>query len=540
MAVAGSGSLSGMTRLEDVEAALRAGDMTRAMRLSEAAVAAGAEHPTLLSLAGLKRMGGGDNAAALPLLIRARELAPRHVGVLDALGQCLTRLGRSREAVAVFDAALAIAPDARLHFNKAMALEDLSALGEARAGFERAVALVPTHAEALARLAVLAAQRGETGAAREWAMRAIRIDPREPVAHIALAMAALEEKNLAAAEAQIHILLQMPDLSAVNLAIVHGLAGDILDGQDRPAEAFAAYSAAKSTLRSAYAPLMRGESAQARERRLVDYFRDAEPGSWHAIKPPAPRTHVFLVGFPRSGTTLLEQVLAAHPDMEAMEERACLADSAAEFFGANEDLDRLAALCDADLTPWRAAYWNRVAEAGRMPSKPVFIDKMPLNAVFLPLIARLFPSAKIVFALRDPRDVVLSCFRRRFGMNTGMFEFTSLDSTAAYYAAVMDLIAIYREKLALDMLETRHEHLIADFRGQARRLCEFLGVEFRSEMENFAAQARAQNIDTPSSAQVARGLSAAGLGQWRRYRPQLAPILPLLAPFVARLGYPET
>lgn len=525
--------------LHAVEAALRGGDMPEAMRLSDEAVMAGAEHPTLLSLAGLRRMNVGQDDSALPLLRRARELAPRHVGVLDALGQCLTHLDRAREAVCVFDAALAVAPDARLHVNRAMALESLSELDAARAGFEQALMLQPGHAEALARLASLAVQRGDTKAARDLANRALAANRHEPAALVALASAALEEKDYAIAEAQIIALMQVPNLSPVNQALAHGLAGDVLDAQDKPAAAFAAYTASKDTLRALYAPLMTGESVRDREARLARYFRAADPAQWRGEKKVAPLTHVFLVGFPRSGTTLLEQVLASHPHVAAMEERACLVDSALEFFGSDAALDRLAALTDSELEYWRAAYWRRVAETEPKLARPVFIDKMPLNLVFLPLIAKLFPAAKILLALRDPRDVVLSCFRRRFGMNAGMYEFTSLETSAAYYAAVMDLMDVYREKLALDVIETRHENLIADFDGETARLCEFLGLAFRDEMRGFAGRARAQNIDTPSGAQVARGLNSRGVAQWRRYDEQLAPILPVLAPFVARFGYPE-
>lgn len=525
--------------LHAVEAALRGGDMPGAMRLSDEAVMAGAEHPTLLSLAGLRRMNMGRDDSALPLLQRARELAPRHVGVLDALGQCLTHLDRAREAVAVFDAALAAHADARLHVNRAMALESLSELDAARAGFEQALQLQPGHAEALARLASLAVQRGDTKAARDLANRALAANRHEPAALVALASAALEEKDYAIAEAQIIALMQVPNLSPVNQALAHGLAGDVLDAQDKPAAAFTAYTASKDTLRALYAPLMTGESVRDREARLARYFRAADPAQWRGEKKVAPLTHVFLVGFPRSGTTLLEQVLASHPHVAAMEERACLVDSALEFFGSDAALDRLAALTDSELEYWRAAYWRRVAETEPKLARPVFIDKMPLNLVFLPLIAKLFPAAKILLALRDPRDVVLSCFRRRFGMNAGMYEFTSLETSAAYYAAVMDLMDVYREKLALDVIETRHENLIADFDGETARLCEFLGLAFRDEMRGFAGRARAQNIDTPSGAQVARGLNSRGVAQWRRYDEQLAPILPVLAPFVARFGYPE-
>jgi tetratricopeptide (TPR) repeat protein len=529
--------------LSAVEAALWASDLSRAMQLSDDAVTRGAGHPTLLGLAGLKHMHAGDNHAALPLLLRAREQAPRHADLLNALGECFSRLGRSREALDVFDSALKVAPEARFHFGRAMALEELSQLDAARSGFEQVVALNPAHVDALARLALLALQRGDAASARNLAEKALAIAPHDATARIVLAHAALEQKDMAAAEQQVSILVRDPSLGPVNRAYAMSLAGDILDAQDRTSEAFAAYAASKAIQRDAFAAQMEGvESVAMREQRLADYFRRAEPASWRASVdgPGGPHTHVFLVGFPRSGTTLLEQVLAAHPDVAAMEERTCLMDSAAAFFGSDAGLDRLAALPDGELAHWRELYWKRVGEAGVQPSKPVFVDKMPLNAVFLPLVAKLFPGAKILFALRDPRDVVLSCFRRRFAMNAGMYEFTSLETTAAYYGTVMRLMDIYREKLALDVFETRHESLVRDFDGEAGSVCDFLGVEFRDEMRAFANRARAQTIDTPSGAQVARGLNTQGLDQWRRYATQLQPVLPWLAPFAARFGYPET
>lgn len=523
-----------------VEAALWGADLPKAMGLAKDAVGRGAGHPTLLGLAGLGHMHAGDNQNALPLLLRARELTPQHVDLLNALGECFSRLGRSREAVEAFDSALKLAPDPRLHFGRALALEDLSELDAARAGFEQVLALNPAHAEALSRLAVLAGQRGDTRGARDLAAKALAIDPRDPAARIALAGAALQEKDMPVAEMQVSALLQDPGLGPVNRAFALSLAGDILDSKDRTDEAFAAYGASKALQRDSFAPAMEGlETVRAREIRLAEYFRRADAAQWQAAASPPARTHVFLVGFPRSGTTLLEQVLAAHPDVAAMEERACLTDSAVEFFGSNTGLDRLANLTDAELQPWRQAYWKRVAESGPVLTRAVFVDKMPLNAVFLPLIAKLFPRAKILLALRDPRDAVLSCFRRRFAMNAGMFEFTGLDTSAAYYVAVMSLVEVYREKLSLDLLETHHENLVTDFDRQAKLLCDFLGLEFREEMRAFAARAAAQNIDTPSGAQLARGLSQAGLAQWRRYEPQMQPVLPMLAPFVTRFGYPE-
>jgi hypothetical protein len=102
----------------------------------------------------------------------------------------------------------------------------------------------------------------------------------------------------------------------------------------------------------------------------------------------------------------------------------------------------------------------------------------------------------------------------------------------------MELMQVYRDRLALDLFEARHESLVEDFDGEVGWLCDFLGLEFRNEMRAFAG--RGQNIDTPSSPQLARGLSDAGMAQWRRYVAQLQPVLAVLAPFAARFGYPES
>ena len=532
--------LDAAAALTAAEAALWASDLPKAMQLSEDAVRVGANHPTFLGLAGLARMQAGDNHNALPLLQRARQQTPRHVDLLYALGECLTRLGCPREALDPFDTAIAIAPEARLHFARAMALEDLSELDGARVGFEQALALNPAQSEALSRLALLAVQRGDVREARALAERALAIDPKDAAARIALAGAALEQKDIATAEMAVSALVQDGTLGPVNRTFAFSLAGDILDAQDRTAEAFTAYAASKAIQRDAFLSSIQGvERVLARETRLAHYFRRID--HWPSAQPPqgGPHTHVFLVGFPRSGTTLLEQVLASHPHVAAMEERPCLIDSATAFFGADANLDRLAALSDAQLQSWRELYWKRVAQTETALTKSVFLDKLPLNAVFLPLIARLFPRAKILLALRDPRDVVLSCFRRRFVMNAGMFEFTELENTAVYYDAVMTLVELYRSKLVLDVAEARHESLVANFEAEATRLCALLGLEFDEALRAFAGRARRQNIDTPSSAQVARGLSDAGVAQWRRFGPQLEPVFPILAPFVARFGYPE-
>ena len=164
------------------------------------------------------------------------------------------------------------------------------------------------------------------------------------------------------------------------------------------------------------------------------------------------------------------------------------------------------------------------------------IDKLPLNTTALPVISKLFPRAKVLFALRDPRDVVFSCFRRRFQINSAMFEFLDIQDAAAYYDEVMTLMRTYRKVLQLTVREVRHEAMVANFAAEVRAVLEFLGLYWDPGVERFAEKVPA-DPRTPSDVQLARGLNADGVGQWRRYEQQIAPILPILQKWAVEFGY---
>jgi hypothetical protein len=273
---------------------------------------------------------------------------------------------------------------------------------------------------------------------------------------------------------------------------------------------------------------------------MADEFLDTSAESWAApgrgsITTPA-RGHAFLTGFPRSGTTLLEQVIATHPDMAALGERPVMLDAEVEFISGTGGIQRLAAAPSAVLEPFRDSYWRRVRQFGVEPAGKVFVDKHPLAAMRLPLMWKMFPQARIVFALRDPRDVVLSCFRRSFNMNANMYEFNTLEGAAHLYDAVMSSARVYMERLPLEVLRIRHEDVVADFDRASKSLCDFLGVDWTPALREFASTRR--SVATPSGAQIVRGLNEDGLGHWRHYAFALEPVLPILQPWIEAYGYP--
>jgi hypothetical protein len=326
--------------------------------------------------------------------------------------------------------------------------------------------------------------------------------------------------------------------------------GDALDLQDRPAEAFRAYMAANAGFDELYRdrilawsdPKSATPGAAIVAERTLEFFSDASDQVWSRFSGSGARSsslrgHVFVVGFPRSGTTLLGQVLGSHPDVVTVDERELLADAAFAFGRDREGLARLAEVSEAELEAYRALYWRRVAQVGVEIEGKVLVDKLPMNILALPLIAKLFPNAKIVTARRDPRDVVLSCLRRRFVIGPSTMEFLTLEGASRLYDLVMRLDILFERHLNLRRRVHVHERLIETFGGETRALCEFLDLPWRTEMEDFADRARSSGVATPSAPQIVRGVNADGVGVWRRYAAEIRPVLPQLEPWAIRFGY---
>jgi len=535
----------GQAMLDQVSAAVGANNLKRAADIADAALSAGNRHPAFFNARALLAQSQGNQQAALDEFEKALVLTPQDPLVLKAIGLCLVRLNRPQEGISRFDTALRFEPnDAQTYYFKGWALAADGDQNGAKRAYERAIALQPIYPEALAALATIAARSGDRGVARQLANRALMANPQEPAAIVALAICDLAEGEHRAAERRLKAMIDDRNVVGHPRALALGYYADALDGQGRFAQAFAAYRSRNEELRSINAARLSGQKTRSVVESLTDYLRKTPAELWN-ISPggeaaPRAREHVFLMGFLRSGTTLLEQVLAVHPEIVHLEERETLIDASRTYLRSNDALDRLAALSGDELDRLRAQYWRRVESAGVNPRRKVFIDKQPLNVFNLPIIARLFPRAKILFAIRDPRDVVLSCFRRHFDVNAVMFEFLDLEDGARFYSAVMDLAEAARAKLPLDLLEHRYEDMIADFEGRIRRVCDYLGIEWTDEMRDFSTAAQNRSIRSPSASQVRRDLYRSAVESWRNYAPQMAPTLPVLEPWVQRFGYPPS
>jgi len=263
------------------------------------------------------------------------------------------------------------------------------------------------------------------------------------------------------------------------------------------------------------------------------------PASLSGDGLPAP---VFLLGFLRSGTTLTEQVLGAHPAVMATDESGIvheltqeLARSAAVADDVPAALRKIGLEQARDL---RRFYWTRMRdEYGEAVMHRRVVDKNALNTIELGLISVLFPEARILFALRDPRDVCLSCFMQAFTPAPATVNLLSWEGIARQYAAVMDYWLYLKDRIQPRYLELRYEDTVGDFEATYRRVFDLLGVDWHPEVIAFHEKARGRYISTPSFAAVTQPLYSSAVARWRRYEKHFSSILPRLQRFIDAFGY---
>ncbi|MEQ1753947.1 MAG: sulfotransferase [Micropepsaceae bacterium] len=497
--------------------------------------------PNALMILGLVHLEQGDAAGAVECLTHAKRLNPGHIHVLTNLGVALRAQGRLLEAQLNLEAAVQIDPAfAPAHNNLGNVHLDLEQREEAVRSYERAVALQPMNADALANLARLAEEGHRLEDAAALSSRALSVIPGHVQASLTRARVRQRQGDLSGAVTEFQTLLSGSQVPPNVRSIAHGYLGECLERLSRYSDAFAQFQLSNEVQQHLHENAFGGDGDYLSPKRvdeLIAFMARADARLWSA-SPPVERVPVFLVGFPRSGTTLLDQILSSHPQITVLEERDTFIDVCKALMVPGDKFDFWADLASHQVEHLRALYWRQV-ETGMKGQviKPVFVDKLPLNAVMLPLIHRLFPTAKIILALRDPRDAVLSSFQQRFGMNAAMFQMLRLDTAAAYYDKVFSLVRLCSERLPLTVFRIRYEDLVADFDREIGGLLQFLELGWDDNVRNYVVTAKSRRLNTPSATQVVQPIYSSSVGKWRNYQPQMVGILPVLAPWVAAFGY---
>jgi tetratricopeptide (TPR) repeat protein len=255
--------------------------------------------------------------------------------------------------------------------------------------------------------------------------------------------------------------------------------------------------------------------------------------------PALEESPVFIVAFPRSGTTLLELTLDSHPLLASMDEQPfvqnALDDMVAEGVSYPE---RMAGLTPAQLDSIRAKYWERVRRKVTLEPGQRLVDKNPLNILRLPVIRRLFPNAPLILAVRHPCDVMLSCFMQHFRTPDFAFLCSDLQSLAVGYSRSFDFWYQQKELLAPKSLELRYETFAQNFAAETRAILEFLALPWNDAVLRPQDTARDKRfISTPSYSQVIEPVSNKSVGRWHSYERGLSSVVPIIEPYLRRWRY---
>jgi tetratricopeptide (TPR) repeat protein len=502
-------------------AAHQAGDLRKAAAAFQQALAAAPKHAAATRMLAEVMTDQGRFAEAMQLAQRVLAADQGDDGAWYALANAQRLGGAPAAAVASYERVLARQPGfaGALH-GLGLALRALAQDEAAAARFAEAARAAPGWAPAWQELGMSLAVLGRLGPAAAALRRAVAIDPGLAAARRHL----LAIQPDAAAIPELTRLLADPGTGPAARVETGFALGRLLDGAGQYDAAFAAFAAANRTLRS-----LQEAAGQrfdgARLRRDVDRLIAAFPAGGFAGRVGGAETElpVFIVGMPRAGTSLVEQILASHAQVFG----------AGELRGIGEIALRLgwapgAAWTPAALGGAAAEYLTaRAAEAGdalRVPALRI-IDKMPDNIFQLGLIATLFPQARVIFCERDALDTCFSCFTQRFAEPHG-FD-TDLADCGLRYREVARLTRHWHAVLPLPMLRVSYEALVADPDAQARRLVDFLGLDWDPSCLAFHEAARP--VRTASWAQVRKPVYASAVGRARHYAGHLGPLVAALA-----------
>lgn len=570
------------TQMQAAIGAYQAGNLADARARVGDVLLAAPETPDALHLDGLILLQQGALAAAVQRFAGAVGLAPDNGVYWANFGQGLRRQGKHGEALSALDKAIALAPRfAGGYLQRGLLYQELHRADEALGDYRSVIALAPDQPEGYARAVklLLATRRLEEAVAvniqalREmpdnglflsgaadglerlsrldealvWAEKARAAMPDNPAAVKVWATIKRRQGDLDAARAA----LEAIDCAAVapgTARLIHAELGQIYDRLGGAARAFDHFTQQNELARRGLAEsAVRKETYLAQVAALRTAFTASGVGSWVRLEakdiiagddeirtwPP-----VFLVGFPRSGTTLLDQMLDAHNDVAVLEEipvllavRDALAAKPGGYPGA------LATLSLDEVRELRQLYWRGLEALGDDGTK-LMINKLPLNIIHAGLIQRVFPEARFLLSLRHPADVVLSCFMQDFQLNASMANFLSLEEAAHLYDQVMGLWAAYENLLPLAVHRIKYEDLIGDQAGHLRAVLDFLGLDWDAAVLDHVGHAQTRPaIMTPSYTQVTQPIYTRAADRWRRYDAYLAPVMARLAPYIADFGY---
>jgi hypothetical protein len=486
----------------------------------------------------------GQLGQAVGILSAARSRGMLSLSLLRSLGKLALDVGDLAAAENALAEYTARAPEDGQGFLLRAIGATRQGLGEAAIGYlDRAVLLMPTDPDAHANRAAVLESLSRLPEAEQAARRALALSPGQPLATLTLARV-LRRSRQEKAALDVLATLDPTRLAPRQAARCEADRGMCLDGLGNTEQAWAAFEAMNR--HAVRRPDFRLE-AGTRFSQMVDDLQHLGPQlAALAAEPWAPPADgpvpVFVVGFPRSGTTLLETILGAHPELVATDEMRLTDRWLGEWSELLPDLPAYPAGV-LQLTPTHRlalrSRWRQLLQEERPHLDPTLrvIDKVPLNLVHLPLLHAIFPEAPKVVLLRDPRDTAVSCFQQDFGPGASNNLMVDMASIAHLQARVFRFYASVGPTLGESVHVVRYEQLVEDHLSVSQRLLTAMGLSWDDRVAQYREGLQGAHITTPSYEQVIQPVHTRARAKWRRYAAQLGPWRATLDETARLLGY---
>ncbi len=474
-----------------------------------------------------------------------RSLELDNTDVLSAvnLGIALHTVGRLNDAVKAYNRAIKMDPEnPDIHLDLGVALNEQRRTDEAITSIKEAIRLNPNLGRAYADLAALYEDTNLVDDAWEAIQKGLALEPENP-------RMILEAGKLMRRRGEIGEATKM--LECINLDEVdHRLAqyihyelGLCLDRESDADRAFDHFTQANHYARkNERLQTVDPKRYLAKIDDLQRFFDQISAAQWKkGQSEPVANAPVFLYGFPRSGTTLIDVILNAHPSIRTLEEKPTIFAIEQNLKNREEGYpDSLANLSSEDLEALRIMYFKMVDEHADREAGIVVVDKMPIRTVHAGLLERLFPGARVLFSVRHPCDVCLSAYMQQFNTSDAFANFFTLEDTVRIYDKVMTLWRRYVDVLSIDARLIRYEDLLDNFEPSVRRLLNLAGVEWDPDVVEFTHHAKNRGrIATNSYHQVTEPLYQRAKYRWHRYKKHFMPFMDTLRPHIAYFGYEE-
>lgn len=508
-----------MTLEAQARAALKRGDLPAAAAAAQALVAAEPDRATGYFLLGIAAAEAGRIASAVPLIEAALDRGPQ-AEHLAHLAKLLILLRRDGEAADAADRAIALMPDDPLTLDTiGCVLARLGRHEDSLAPFAAAVAGEPDNREFRYNLAAANGFTGRVDEARAHYEEILAGDPGNARVHYALAI--LSRQTVQAN----HVPRLQATLAAATrpgdaLRVRYALAKELEDLGD-PA-AFEHLSVANAKHKRS----IRYDFAQ--DVAIFDAIEALFAEGSNALAGPGnpDLAPIFVVGMPRTGTTLVDRILSSHSDVASAGELQAMPLAVKQLAGTASrvviDPETIAASRTSDPAAIGDAYLDRAAHH-RPADTPRFTDKLPANFLYIGHIARALPNARIVCLRRNPMDTVWSNYKNLFASQSAYYAYSyDLMDTARYYARFHRLMGLWEKLFPGRVLQLSYEALVADQERQTRRLLEHCGLDWDEACLSFHENSAA--VATPSAAQVRRPLNADAVSKWRVHQAALRPI----------------